>query len=103
MTLFFTKNLYFRKIPPLHLFLVSSYFATHPTTLLLEILGGRMHWPPPPKILEGDRTLQSPLSLHPCLIVCLRDSGSIHVCLLRLSVSLRVVQIHFKKPRLFMF
>ena len=28
-------------------FLVSSYFTTHPITLLLEILGGRMHGPSP--------------------------------------------------------
>src|SRR6218665_3359876 len=42
-----TKNLYFRtKNPPLHLFKVSSDFATHPITLLLEILGGRI-WASP--------------------------------------------------------
>src|SRR6218665_1364324 len=35
------------------LFLLCSYFRTHPTTLLLKILGGRMHGPPPPQILGG--------------------------------------------------
>src|SRR6218665_1778117 len=39
--------------PSRHLFSVSSYFATHPITLLLEILGGRMHGPSPPQILGG--------------------------------------------------
>src|SRR6218665_2711113 len=44
MTLFLTRNVYFtKKIPPSHLFLVNSYFATLPIILLLKILGGRMH------------------------------------------------------------
>ena len=29
------------------LFLLCSYFRAHPTTLLLKILGGRMHGPSP--------------------------------------------------------
>ena len=36
-----------KNIPPQHLFLVSSYFASHPITVLLKILGGRMHGPSP--------------------------------------------------------
>src|SRR6218665_940656 len=28
-------------------FLLCSYFRAHPTTLLLKILGGLMHWPSP--------------------------------------------------------
>jgi len=41
-------------------FLVSSYFATHPITLLLEILGGRMHWPSPHLKFWRDRPHKSP-------------------------------------------
>src|SRR6218665_1942131 len=37
-------------------FLFSFYFHTHPITLLLEILGGRMHRPSPTFNFEGDRT-----------------------------------------------
>src|SRR6218665_3332130 len=47
MTLFLPNILYFRtKHSFMTLFLVSSYFVTHPT-LILEILGGRMHGPSP--------------------------------------------------------
>src|SRR6218665_4203244 len=63
MALFFTKNLYFRKknsfMTP---FLHSLYFHTHPITLLLEILRGRMHGPSPHLKFWGDR----PPSLRPC-------------------------------------
>jgi len=64
---FFTKNLYFRTknsfITP---FLLSSYFHTHPITLLLEILGEPMHRPsPPPRMFEGT-VPPVPLSLRPC-------------------------------------
>jgi len=41
------RKTYFRKKSFIAPFLVSSYFATHPITLLLEILGGRMHGPSP--------------------------------------------------------
>src|SRR6218665_2866967 len=34
-------------------FLLCSYFRAHPTTLLLKILGGRMHGPSPPQIFGG--------------------------------------------------
>ena len=46
MALFFTKNLYFRKksfISPFY----STYFNTHPITLLLKILGGTDAWAVP--------------------------------------------------------
>src|SRR6218665_293861 len=46
------------------IFLLSSSFRAHPTTLLLKILGGQMHGPSPPQIL-GDRP-QSSLGLRPC-------------------------------------
>ena len=36
-----------------HLFLLFSYFRAHPTTLLLKILGGRMHGPSPTSNLGG--------------------------------------------------
>src|SRR6218665_1167791 len=36
-----------------HLFLLCSYFRAHPTTLLLKILGGRMHGPSPTSNLGG--------------------------------------------------
>src|SRR6218665_464312 len=47
-------------------FVFSSYFHTHPLglTLLLQILGGRMHGPSPLQILGA--VLQFPLSLRPC-------------------------------------
>src|SRR6218665_92320 len=63
MAIFFTKNLYFRKksfISPFY----STYFNTHPITLLLEILGGQMHGPSPPQILGGPPP-SPPLSLRP--------------------------------------
>jgi len=48
---FFTgKTSMSHKIPWWHLFLFSSYFRTHTTTLLLKILGGRMHGPSPSQI-----------------------------------------------------
>src|SRR6218665_2443311 len=49
------------------MFLLTSYFHTHPITLLLEILGGRIHGPSPHLKLWGDRPLQSPyVSAHGC-------------------------------------
>src|SRR6218665_3492196 len=54
MTLFLPKNLYFlTKHSFMTTFLVGSYFATHPITLLLKILGGRMHGPSPTSNLGG--------------------------------------------------
>src|SRR6218665_640362 len=49
-----------------HLFLLFSYFRAHPTTLLLKILGGRMHGPSPPQTLGGPSP-QSPLGFRPCM------------------------------------
>src|SRR6218665_3168112 len=46
-----------------HLFLLCSYFRAHPTTLLLQILGGRMHGPSPSQILGGPSP--SPLWVSP--------------------------------------
>ena len=46
-------------------FLLCSYFRAHPTTLLLKILGGRMHGPSPPQYL-GDRPPSPPIGLRPC-------------------------------------
>src|SRR6218665_3939642 len=46
-------------------FLLCSYFLTHPITLLLQILGGRMHGPSPPQIL-GDRPPSPPRSPSLC-------------------------------------
>src|SRR6218665_1981885 len=47
------------------IFLVSSYFASHPITVLLKILGGRMYGPSPTSHLGVDRP-PVPLSLRPC-------------------------------------
>src|SRR6218665_3824426 len=52
--LFLTKSLNFRqKYSSLTLFLVSSYFSSHPITVLLKILGGRMHGPSATSNFEG--------------------------------------------------
>src|SRR6218665_177035 len=54
MTLFLRNNLYFRtKNSSMTPFLVSSYFATHPVTLL-QILGGPMHGPFPTTTFGGN-------------------------------------------------
>src|SRR6218665_3006695 len=72
MTLFLTKILYFRTInSSMTPFLVSSYFATHPITLLLEIFGGPDAWDvPSPQILGGDRPPVSPKSPPIHRLVC---------------------------------
>jgi len=58
------------------------YFRAHPTTLLLKILGGRMHGPSPHLKLWGDRPpvpprfrplLQCSLS---CMYLCMRASNT---------------------------
>src|SRR6218665_1646677 len=51
-----------RKTP----FLLCSYFCAHPTTLLLKILGGRMHGPSPHLKFGGGPSSQSTLGLRPC-------------------------------------
>src|SRR6218665_4048398 len=68
MTLFLTKNLYFRtKHSFMTPFLVSSYFTTHPITVLLQILGGRMHGPSPTSHL-CESVPQSPPKSPPMLL-----------------------------------
>src|SRR6218665_578749 len=48
MTLSSQENTLFQKIILLwHIFLLYSYFRALPTTLLLQLLGGRMHGPSP--------------------------------------------------------
>src|SRR6218665_3923408 len=55
-------------------FLLCSYFRAHPTTLLLKILGGRMHGTSPHLKLWGDRP-PVPLGLRPCTLArYIRDS-----------------------------
>ena len=77
LTLFLPKYLDIRtKHSFLIPFLISLYFATHPITLLLEILGGRMHGPSPPQWL-GDCP-PVPLSLRPWSA---RKPLSIEVCI----------------------
>ena len=81
MALFFTKNLYFRqKIPSWH-------FHTHPITLLLEILGRRMHGPSPTSNFGGTVS-PSPSKSPPMVEELLED----HVIrkLLHLDPSTRV-------------
>ena len=80
MTLFFTKNIYFRKdMSSLTPFLVCSYFGTFPITLHLQILWGRMHGPSPTSNLGGN-VPQSLLSLRQCAL-------HKYLCLFRLYVS----------------
>src|SRR6218665_724567 len=63
---FTLHHITFQNIKFLHdtFFLLSSYFHTHPITLLLEIFGGRMHGPSPTSNF-GRTVPQSPLSLRP--------------------------------------
>src|SRR6218665_3904024 len=66
MSLFLPKNLYFRtKHSFMTPFPVSSYFAKHPITLLLEILGGRMRGPSLHLKFFWGTVPQVPLSLRP--------------------------------------
>src|SRR6218665_3305759 len=58
-----------------HLSLLCSYFRAHPTTLLLKILGGRMHGPSPTSKFGGDRPPQSALGLR----IPIFSSTCIHV------------------------
>src|SRR6218665_1538070 len=60
------KSLYFKKfLDDTFFYSCSSYFRVHPTTLLLKILGGRMHGPSPHLKFLGDRP-PVPLSFRPC-------------------------------------
>src|SRR6218665_896342 len=61
--LFLVIDQVFRIFP---LFLLFSYFCAHPTTLLLKILGGRMHGSPSPPQTLGDRP-PVPLGFRPCM------------------------------------
>src|SRR6218665_3396689 len=58
-------------------FLLSSYFHTHPITLLLEILGGRIHGPCSTSNFEGPSP-QFSTSLRPRTTPLVRDTPSIH-------------------------
>ena len=60
MTFLLTKNLYFRKKTPWHVFLVTSYFATQPIALLLEIVRGTDAWAVLHLIFLGDRPPSPP-------------------------------------------
>src|SRR6218665_3568015 len=59
-------------------FLLCSSFRAHPTTLLLKILGGRMHGPSPPPQILGGPSPQFPLGLRPCMYVCCMHSSLHH-------------------------
>ena len=48
-----------------NIFLSTSYFPTHPVTLLLQILGAQMHGQSPTSNLFGGTVSLVPLSLHP--------------------------------------
>src|SRR6218665_1087821 len=63
------KNHYFPKeILYITLFLLCSCFRLHPTTLLLKILGGRMHGPS--TLLKfGGSVPHSLLGLRPCIAI----------------------------------
>src|SRR6218665_2569824 len=56
------KNLFHKMISWLHL------FSSVGTTLLLKILGGRMHGPSPHLNFFGEPSPSPNLGLHPCLI-----------------------------------
>src|SRR6218665_2651674 len=57
------------------LFLLCSYFRAHPTTLLLKILGGRMHGRAPPQILDGTVPPSPPRS--PPLLILSANTKSV--------------------------
>jgi len=57
---FSKKSLFQKKFLDDTFFLLSSYFRTHPTTLFLKILGGRMHLPPPTSNFWGKVPPKSP-------------------------------------------
>src|SRR6218665_3562325 len=61
----YEKALFQKKKSFMTPFLFSLYFHTHPITLLLDILGGRMHGPFPTKNFGGT-VPQSSLGLRPC-------------------------------------
>src|SRR6218665_3800020 len=68
-TMYYSQEqpLFQKRIPLSHLFLLCSYFRAHPTTLLLKILGGRMHGPSPNSNLGAVPPV--PLGLRPCTVV----------------------------------
>ena len=77
MTLFLTKNFYFRTKKFLHYtFLVTSYFATHPITLL-QLLGRRMHGPSSQLKFFGGTVPQS-LPKSPSMVAPLNISLQIY-------------------------
>ena len=67
------KHLFRKKIPWWHPFFTQFVFHTHPITLLLEVLGERMHGPSPsPQIFWGDRP-PSPPPKSPCHMYLYRN------------------------------
>src|SRR6218665_1626302 len=83
--IFTTKTSIFIKKIPLHD--TSSCFRTHPTTLLLKILGGTDAWAVPQLKFWGRPPTQSPRSLRPCV---LQFAKPIIMCRLKLSVRLKL-------------
>src|SRR6218665_578889 len=82
MTLFLTrKTSASDKISIVTPFLLSSYFHTHRITLLLQILGGRMHGPSLTSSFLGN-VPQFTLSLRPWVLCCLVTSSKPHKILI---------------------
>src|SRR6218665_3764901 len=70
MTLSSQKTTISEKNSFMTLFLLCSYFCAHPTTLLLKILGGRMHGPSPTSHFGGTDP-PVPLGLRLCPLTLL--------------------------------
>jgi len=69
-------------------FLVSSYFATHPITLLIEILKGCMHGPSPHLKFLGPSPLSS--SQSPPMVACMIIVSYIFILVLYVGISLNL-------------
>src|SRR6218665_3986665 len=92
-------------------FLLCSYFRAHLTTLLLKILGGRMHGPSPPQILGTVPPV--PLGLrpwdYPCIIIHinyiigLRISVSVCVCACMCFYCVCDLRVYFKSIQVCVF
>jgi len=85
------KPLFQKRIPWWHLFiLLCSYFRAHSTTLLLKILGERMHGPTPPQIFWGPSP--SPPRSPPMCRPILPYAHSFHLAIMDMTVqSLRLI------------
>ena len=68
------KPLFQKRIPWWHLFLLCSYFRAHPTTLLLKILGGRLHRPSPHLKFFGGPFPHFPLRSPPLVQLTIKQS-----------------------------